>query len=153
LVSVSCVSGLFGTDSASVTNSSQLEFAKLQGTWLLVYQQMNGKKLPDEKAAEMFHGKMVFAGNKLRYSVELPGFDFGFVYKLDSTQQPTAIDLEMTDTPDQHDIGQKFLGIYLLEGDSLKICQSPIKRPTEFKAEAGSGNTLIVLKRKVSGLR
>ena len=47
----------------------------MRGTWPLVYQEMNGQKVPDEKAAEMLHGKMVFTGDKIHYSAELQGFD------------------------------------------------------------------------------
>ena len=129
---------------------SQIGMAKLQGSWQLVYQKMNARKLPDENAAEMFNGKMVFAGEKIRYTVELPGFDFGFAYQLHPAHQPKEIDLELIQSRDRQDIGQKLLGIYLLEGDSLKICHSKTKRPADFDAGERSQNVLIVLKRKLS---
>jgi len=131
-------------------NSAKSEMAKLQGSWQLVYQKMNARKLPDENAAEMFNGKMVFAGEKIRYTVELPGFDFGFAYQLHPAHQPKEIDLELIQSRDRQDIGQKLLGIYLLEGDSLKICHSKTKRPADFDAGERSQNVLIVLKRKLS---
>ena len=126
---------------------------RLQGTWHLVYQQINGTKLPDEKMAVMFHGKLVFAGNKIRYTVELQGFDFEFAYKLHPELHPKAIDLELTDTADKKDIGQKTFGIYVLENDTLRICHSKIQRPTGFTAGEGSHNALIVLERKTSADR
>ena len=45
--------------------------------------------------------------------------------------------------------GETQLGIYEIKDDMLKICfAKPDKpRPTEFSAEEGSGNTLVVLKR------
>ena len=132
-------------------DSAEWEIKKLQGTWLLSYQQMNGTKLPDEVQAEKFHGKMVFIGHKINYSVELPGFAFTFVYKIHPDQQPDAIDLELTDTVHEQGVGQKFFGIYLLEGDALKICYNKNQRPTHFAAGAGSQNSLIVLKRKAPG--
>ena len=138
-----------GTSCTPEKNSAKLEMEKLQGTWQLLYQQMNGTKLPDEKAAEMFHGKMVFADDKIRYTVELQGFDFEFAYKLHSDQKPKAIDLQLTDTVDKKGIGLKTFGIYLLEDDTLKICHSNTNRPTDFNAGEGLHNTLIVLKRKV----
>lgn len=98
----------------------------------------------------MLHGQMVFAGDKIRYTVELPGFDLGFRYKLYPDQQPEAIDLELTATPDHKGIGLKTYGIYRLEGDSLKICHSKTKRPADFNAGKGSHNVLIVLKRRPS---
>ncbi|MGA2543687.1 MAG: TIGR03067 domain-containing protein [Verrucomicrobiota bacterium] len=132
-------------------NSAEREKGKLQGIWLLEYQQSNGKKLPDEKTAKMFHGKMEFACDAIRYTVELPGFDFKFVYKLYPDQQPKAIDLQLTDTSDKRGIGQTFFGIYILESDTLKICYNKTTRPTGFDAEGKSNNWLIALKRRPNG--
>ena len=138
------------TACAPEKDSYKTEMAKLQGTWRLVYQQSNGKKLPDEKTAEMFHGKMTFAGDRIRYTVDLPGFDFEITYMLHPDQQPKAIDLEVKGTSDKEGIGQKFSGIYIIEGDSLTICYSTTARPQGFSAGEGSPNTLIALKRKPS---
>lgn len=129
-------------------NAPKLEMEELQGTWHLVYQLMNGTKLPDERAAAMLHGKMVFAGDKIRYTVELPGFDSAFAYKLHPSQQPKAIDLELTDVSDKQGIGKRTVGIYSLEDGTLKICHSETNRPTSFDAGKGSHNVLIVLERK-----
>jgi uncharacterized protein (TIGR03067 family) len=128
-------------------NPTKVEMEKLQGTWALVYQEMDGKKLPDEKDAEMFHGKMVFAGDKIHYSVELPGFDFRFAYELHADQQPKGIDLTLTETSDGQGVGQTAFGIYRFEGGTLEICHSKTNRPTGFSAGEGSQNVLIVMKR------
>jgi uncharacterized protein (TIGR03067 family) len=144
-----CLSTLMGGGCAAEKNLAKAEMKKMQGTWQLVYQQMDGRKLPDEEGAKMFHGKMIITTGKLHYSVELPGFDFEFAYKLHPDQQPKAIDLRLTHSRDRQDIGQEYHGIYLLEADTLKICHSDTNRPTEFSAEEGSRNSLIVLKRKV----
>ena len=142
-----CLSlGLAATGCRAEKNSASSDTDKLQGTWELVYQQINGKKLPDEKAAEMFHGKAVFAGDKFRYTVELPGFDFEFAYKLNPEHQPKEIDLRLTDSADKQGIGQEFFGIYRLHDDKLEICYSKTKRPVDFNAGEGSRNQLIVLK-------
>jgi uncharacterized protein (TIGR03067 family) len=147
-----CISILLGTGCTPEKNSANLEMEKLQGTWQLVYQQMNGTKIPDENASAMLNGKMVFAGDKIRYTVEVQFFDFEFAYRLHPDQKPKAIDLQLTDTGDKKDIGLKTFGIYLLENDTLKICHSPTNRPTNFSAGEGSHNVLIVLKRKVGSL-
>lgn len=119
----------------------------LQGTWKLVYQESGGRKLPDEKTAEMFHGKMVFKGSEIRYTVELPGFDFRYSYLLHSGQQLTGIDLTVTETPDGKGLGEMMPGICRVDGDTLEICYNAAKRPAEFAAAEGSGNVLIVLKK------
>jgi uncharacterized protein (TIGR03067 family) len=134
---------------AAVPDSSQSAREQLQGAWKLVYQKMDGKKLPDEHQAEVFHGKMVFAVDKIHYSVELPGFDFKFSYKLHPEQHPKGIDLTLTETTDGSGVGQTTLGIYRLERGTLEICHSKTNRPTDFKAGVGSHNVLIVLKRAV----
>ena len=140
---------LMGTGCIAKKGSANSDKQKLQGTWQLVYQQKDGKKLPDERAAKMFHGRVVFVGDKLHYSVELPGFDFEFAYKLHPERQPKAIDLQFTHTGDRKDVGERAFGIYSLEGDNLKICHSDVTRPTDFNAEQGSSNVLIVLKRRL----
>jgi uncharacterized protein (TIGR03067 family) len=125
------------------------DMEEIQGTWHLIYQENNGRKLPDEEAAKLFEGKMIFKGPTVRYSVQLPGFDFEFAYKLRPDRNPKEIDLEVTDTSDKKGIGDKHEGIYSLEKDSFKICfSSKGKRPGELSAGEKSGNVLIVLKRQ-----
>jgi uncharacterized protein (TIGR03067 family) len=133
--------------SAPVPDSSRSDADQLQGKWKLVYQEMDGKKLPDEKQAELFHGTMVFAGDKIHYSVDLQGFDFQFSYKLHIGQKPKGIDLTLTETPDGKGVGQTMLGIYRLDRGTLEICHSKTNRPTDFTAGEGSHRVLIVLKR------
>jgi len=70
----------------------------------------------------MFHGKMIFKGSDIRYTVELPGFDLQFSYVLHSDQQPAGIDLKLRQTPDGKGVGQVMPGICKLEGDTLNIC-------------------------------
>lgn len=135
------------TDCAPGSDSSRSDVDQLIGNWNLVYQEMNGKKLPDEKQAEMFHGTMDFAGDKIHYSVELPGFDFRFSYKLHPDQHPKGIDLTLTETLDGEGKGQTMLGIYRLKGGTLEICHSKTNRPVDFSAGEGTHQLLIVLKR------
>src|SRR3982751_4291079 len=44
---------LMGTGCIAKKGSANSDKQKLQGTWQLVYQQKDGKKLPDERAAKM----------------------------------------------------------------------------------------------------
>lgn len=132
----------------SEQDSTQAEREILQGKWALVYQQMDGRKVPDEEVAESLRGQMEFVGEKIHYSVELPGFDFRFSYRLHPEQQPKGIDLMVMATPDGKGVGQTTFGIYRMQGGTLEICHSKTNRPTAFSAEEGSHNVLIALKRE-----
>jgi uncharacterized protein (TIGR03067 family) len=65
---------------------------------------------------------------------------------IDPSKSPKAIDYLMLAGPSK---GEKQLGIYEIDGDTLRFCfASPGKmRPTEFTAKKGSGNTLSTWKR------
>ena len=48
-------------------------------------------------------------------------------------------------------MGKNYMGIYKLEGDTLKWCSGNDKartRPTEFKTNIGTGHFLMILTRK-----
>jgi uncharacterized protein (TIGR03067 family) len=145
---------LFLTACISTSSSDRVELKKLQGNWRLMYQQINGDKIPDEQAAHMFNGRMTFTGDKAVYAVNLPGFYFEFRCRIDTTKQPHTIDLETLregyepNHKNKKNIGSKSFGIYRLREDDLLICWNEQKRPNEFSAAAGTGNTLVVLKRK-----
>jgi uncharacterized protein (TIGR03067 family) len=117
---------------------------KIQGIWRLVYQESAGRRLPDEKTAEMFHGQMVFTKDKVHYTAELPGFDFEFAYRLNTRQQPPAIDLKLINVSDKNNIGQSYLGIYHLKGDTLEICYGRTNRPVAFESHTGSNNNVLI---------
>jgi uncharacterized protein (TIGR03067 family) len=146
---------VFLTGCTSTSSPYQGELEKLQGNWQLIYQQIDGDKIPDEQAARMFKGRMIFKGTKVIYAADLPGFYFEFRSRIDATKRPHAIDLEMRregydpdSREDRRDIGRRDFGIYVLRGDELLICWNDERRPNEFSAAAGTGNTLVVLKRK-----
>jgi uncharacterized protein (TIGR03067 family) len=144
---------VFLTGCVSRPPSNEGELKKLQGNWRLVYQQIDGDKIPDEQAARMFKGRMIFTRDKVIYAADLPGFYFEFKPRIDPMKRPHRIDFEIRregyhDRPrDRHDIGSKFLGIYVLSGEDLLICWNDQRHPDEFSAAAGSGNTLVVLRR------
>lgn len=139
---------LTGTGCTGEKGSTVSDMKELQGRWQLVYQEVNGEKLPDEVASRTFHGKMVFVGNKIHYSVDLPSFDFDFTYQLHPELDPKAIDLWIARAPDKQGVGQQLHGVYLLKDDTLKICHAKTARPLGFDARKGSHNVLIVLKRE-----
>jgi uncharacterized protein (TIGR03067 family) len=109
---------------------------KIQGTWVLVSGERNGKPFPDEVIQ---HVKLIFAGDTL--TTQHTDRKTEAAFKLDSDKRPCEIDLNM-----EGKIGK---GIYQLDGDALKIVHGEVgdERPKDFP-KAGSGLTVLVLKRE-----
>jgi uncharacterized protein (TIGR03067 family) len=72
---------------------------------------------------------------------------YGGTFVLDPGKKPKTIDIKFTEGPEK---GNTSLGIYELDGDTLKICLTITAkdRPTEFAAKAKSGHGFEVLKRE-----
>ena len=117
------------------------ELKKFQGTWTFESVEAGGKEIP---AAEFKGMTVTFEGDK--YTVK-KGDEVvqAATQKLDPSRSPKAIDVTVTEGPNK---GAVMLGIYEINGDTLKVCFDPEgkKRPTEFKTASGS-QTLVVHKR------
>jgi uncharacterized protein (TIGR03067 family) len=118
------------------------EMALLDGEWSMVSGEANGVSLPKETVA---------SGKRMARDGETTITFGGQVYfkarfTIDPTKKPKAIDYAMTEGPTK---GQTHLGIYELDGDTVKFCfAAPGKeRPTDFTAREGSQRTLSVWKR------
>jgi RNA polymerase sigma-70 factor (ECF subfamily) len=113
---------------------------KLDGTWAAVSREHGGKTMSEELVQKC---KVVISGDKITLEGLTNGRPEGIdgTFKLDPTAKPKAIDLHFPDWVDT-------VGIYELDGDSLKLCiveSMGNTRPTEFK---GTGKRfLMVLKR------
>lgn len=111
------------------------DLKKLEGAWTIVSVQEKG-----EKEQRPVGDTAVFKGNKVIFSIGDEKETAKF--KIDSTKKPGWFDI--TTGP------YKGVGIYKLEGNTLKVClnQSGKERPTAFKSEKDSPNErLFVLKR------
>jgi uncharacterized protein (TIGR03067 family) len=75
----------------------------------------------------------------------------GAALTLHPRKKPKAIDATLTEGEGK---GKTALGIYEIKGESYRVCfaRSAAKRPTEFSAKAGSGQSLIVIVCKQEGL-
>jgi uncharacterized protein (TIGR03067 family) len=106
------------------------------GSWRVVSREQGGKKSGDEYTT-------------LRVTFTLPG-QFRVedkvearsgTFKLIAGKQPRQIQIRMPDSSKK--------GIYLLDGDTLKLCaDKPGRRPTDFKTAQGSDAVLLILKRE-----
>jgi uncharacterized protein (TIGR03067 family) len=131
-------SGSLADDKAEI----EKETKKFQGTWTIESSETGGKEIP---ADELKGFILTFEGDKhtLKKGDEL--IQVG-IQKIDPSKSPKTIDVTMTEGPNK---GMVMLGIYEIDGDTLKVCFDPQgkKRPTEFKSPPGSENFVNVHKR------
>ena len=121
---------------------AEKELKKLQGTWTFESVEVGGKEAP---AADYKSMTVTFEGGKFTVKTGDEVIQVG-TEKLDPSKSPKAIDVTMTEGPNK---GAVMLGIYEIDGDTLKVCFDPQgkKRPTEFKSTPGSGDFVNVHKR------
>jgi uncharacterized protein (TIGR03067 family) len=119
--------------------------AKLVGTWA-GYAVMGKGEKPDQGPVKL---ELIITKETIK-ATQLKGkdrFDLGigtFEIKLDKAPFHLDGDKKL-DNPNRKEV---WLGIYQLDGDTLKWCVGRKKRPTEF--ETGDGAFLLILKRQKS---
>jgi uncharacterized protein (TIGR03067 family) len=118
------------------------EKAGLQGTWTAVSAERNGAPADDIKGHRLTLTGDRFtirSKDKLLYQGTL---------RVDPSNSPATIDF--TNTRGEA-TGKVWQGIYLLDGDSLKICDNADDvskgRPAAFATEPASGRVLVVFRR------
>ena len=118
------------------------EMAQLEGEWSMVSGEIDGQPMPENflKGSK----RVAKAGET---TVTIGGRQFMQAkFTVDPAKKPKALDYNLTDGPNK---GKILLGIYELDGDTVKFCfGGPGKdRPTEFTTKEGSMRTLSVWKR------
>jgi uncharacterized protein (TIGR03067 family) len=136
--------GLSGAADEAKEEAVKKELKALQGTWRPISQELDGKKTSEE---ELKDRAVVFdaAGKaSLRHGDKIL---LESAWKIDPTKKPKAVDSTYTSGENK---GKTRLGIYELEGDTLRVCLGPIgkERPTEFSSKPGSGNLLFRFERE-----
>jgi len=132
-------------DPTAATAQKGAKAGPLEGTWEIVKLQVKGKDLtPFLKDAAP---TMTFKGDAYEFNAG-PGAEKG-TFKLDAKARPATIDLRITEGNGK---GKTQLGIYELDGDTLKMCmadEGAKERPTKFaSAEDAPEFLLATLKRK-----
>jgi uncharacterized protein (TIGR03067 family) len=146
LVALFCAVGFaaFGGSGALADDKVDLEkeVKKFQGTWTIESSKSGGKELPANELKGLI---VTFEGDKHTVKKGDEVIQVG-TQKLDPSKSPKTIDVTMTEGPNK---GTVMLGIYEINGDTLKVCFDPEgkKRPTEFKSAPGSENFVNVHKR------
>jgi uncharacterized protein (TIGR03067 family) len=118
------------------------ELRKFQGTWTFESSEAGGKELP---AGELREFVLTFEGDKHTVKKGNEVIQAG-TQKLDPSQLPKAIDVTLTEGVNK---GAVLLGIYEINGDTLKVCfdAEGKRRPTQFKSAPGSQTFVNVHKR------
>ena len=118
------------------------ELRRLQGTWTVESWEEGGKALAGEdlKNRGVFFGANVFIFRK-DGKVHQAG-----ATQLDPAKSPKTVNFSVKEGEGKDGV---MLGVYSLEGDTLKVCFDPQgqNRPENFSPEAKSGFTLVTLKK------
>src|ERR1035438_3093743 len=111
---------------------------RLQGTWNIVYLEMDGRKMPGAG------GRIVVRGD--RFTTIAMGANYEGTVAVHQTTVPKSFDLRFEAGPEK---GNTNLGIYELDGDRWKICLATrgSQRPRKFTAPPGTGIALEILHR------
>lgn len=130
-----------GILAAMGSEDAEAESKKLQGAWVLVSTESDGKTV----ASESLKGRdvrMVFEDDRVIAKMGEKSVSLG-TFKLDPTRTPRWYDRISTDGTPRH-------GIYRLEGDRLTICLAGLgkDRPTDFGTKQGDGLSLLVYQRE-----
>jgi uncharacterized protein (TIGR03067 family) len=118
---------------------------KLQGTWKAVSVERRGESKEDE---EDHH--LIFDGSKFRIKRGDQTMVQG-TFKLDASKKPKTIDMKITEDENGKHKGQTALGIFALDGETLKWCVAEpgtTERPKDFSAPADTKLMCITLKRE-----
>jgi uncharacterized protein (TIGR03067 family) len=118
---------------------AKTDMEKLQGEWNVVEGELDGEKIGPLQVP-----RVGFAGSDCLISGQGQ-----FRFSLDTTAQPKRINFSLK-TGDKE---VKLTGIYLLEGDDLKLCwnrkeAAPTPTRFDFILKRGAGHNLLILKRK-----
>lgn len=132
--------GLLVTAVTAQENAGDLK--KMQGTWSVEKMVENGREAP---AKDLKGIQMTIRGHNYHFTGGEENYK-GYL-RIDSSKKPKQ--LEATFVESNGEEKGRALGIYELQGDTLKMCwrHEGKDRPTEFASERGSGTRYVVLKR------
>jgi uncharacterized protein (TIGR03067 family) len=127
---------------AADNSSAKTDMAKLQGSWSMVSGSADGQEVPKEMLAD---SKRVCKGDQTTVTVGRQ-LIMKAKFSLDPSKNPKTIDYDATGGPTK---GKKHLGIYELNGDTLKFCFGApgAERPTDFTSKPGERRTFSIWKR------
>jgi uncharacterized protein (TIGR03067 family) len=131
---------VFGLAADEPKKADKKDASELDGTWVVVKMERGGQENEDSKGDEL-----TIAGNQ--FKVKRKNGDMKGAVKLNAKATPKAIDLILTDGPQQGTA----LGIYKLDKERLMVCLNQpdaTDRPTEFASKVDSQYMLVTLEKQ-----
>lgn len=135
------VAATSGIASAATPGDNKADKDRLQGEWITVSGEMNGKPIDADLVKNQiyeFRGDMLTTKNN--------GTTLGAAsFSLDESKKPKALNVQAGSLGTNP-------AIYEIKDDELKICMDKPggTRPTEFKTRPGTSQKLFIFKRKKS---
>jgi uncharacterized protein (TIGR03067 family) len=137
--------GLIAPEPADRDKGPDAGLKSLQGKWVVVAGEEAGKQQTD---AQLKDSWVEFNGNRVR--LRSPREDLNMTFTTREDSKPAQIDFKIASGPDK---GKVSKGIYMIDGDSLKIAYAAPgqDRPRNFSTAKGSHQFMWVLKRAGGG--
>jgi uncharacterized protein (TIGR03067 family) len=143
LLAFAALSLLFAADAKD--DAAKKEKEKLHGAWKVTSIEERGQTKDDNE-----NHQLVFAGDELTVKRGDETFIKG-KFKIDSSKKPMEIDFEISEAVKDNLKDKTGLGIYSLQGDTLKLCfnePGASERPKEFAAQADTKTVLLTCQRQ-----
>jgi uncharacterized protein (TIGR03067 family) len=116
---------------------------KLQGAWTATMAERDGKAADD-----VVGHRLSFTGDRFEIRSRDGKPLYAGTVRVDPSAKPATIDFDHTEAALR---GRTWKGIYVLDGDTLKICDNAPSldqgRPVAFEARSGSGYVLVTFNR------
>jgi uncharacterized protein (TIGR03067 family) len=116
---------------------------ELQGTWAATKAERDGEAAPD-----VVGHRLSFSGDRFQIRSREGKLLARGAFRVDPSTKPAAIDFEHTEGALK---GKAWKGIYVLDGDTLRICDNAPNldrgRPAALEAPTGSGHIVITFQR------
>jgi uncharacterized protein (TIGR03067 family) len=129
---------------AAEEKPAKTDAKQIVGKWTVVGFELDGMVLPDA-AVKKANIAMTISDKKI--VLKTAQKEQSVSYKLAPDKKPKEIDTVDLDGAQK---GKVTLGIYHLDGDTLKMCMKANGkgRPTEFASKKGSGIIVLIMKRE-----
>jgi uncharacterized protein (TIGR03067 family) len=120
------------------------DLKKMEGVWEVGSIEQGGKKSPEDKIKEA-DLRLHITGNKFIYKAAGQTVMEG-TFEIGSDKNPKTLDVKGKDPSGKE---EKTVGIYQMDGDTMRVCFVPegSDRPAKFETKEGTKAALIVYKR------